>query len=146
MQTLEFTRSRHWLYQIPVTVSAWTVSSITAKLGLLQALLSQLLPATKVQAEVIIRTGQRSNVSAKKLVLVLVLPSCLLRGQFHKFVILPEAGASLKVSQNTTVLKTREPGHSGNQCLFLPPSFLGKIRKLNGLNRTKIQHIFHRQP
>ena len=138
MQTLEFTRPRHWLYQIPVTVSAWTVSSITAKLGLLQALISQLLPVTKVQAEVIIRTPQRCKASAKKLVPVLVLPPCLLRGHLHKYVILPEAGATLHVPQNTTVLKTRELGHSGNQLLFLPPCFWG--RGGNWMGWTKLRY------
>lgn len=62
-------------------------STITAKLGLLQALLSQFLPVTKVQAQRFIRTGQSCKASAKKLVLVLELPSCLLREHFHSYVI-----------------------------------------------------------
>lgn len=37
-----------------MTVSAGTAPSTTAKIGLLQALLSHLLPVTKMQAEVIL--------------------------------------------------------------------------------------------
>lgn len=74
------------------------VSSITAKLGLLQALLSQFLPVTKVQAQIFIRTGQSCKASAKKLVPVLGLPSCLLRGHFYNYVIFfSEARATLQV-------------------------------------------------
>lgn len=49
---------KHWSSpdqgKIPMTVSAGTAPSTTAKIGLLQALLSHLLPVTKMQAEVIL--------------------------------------------------------------------------------------------
>lgn len=63
--------------------------------SLLQALFSQLLPVTNMQAEVITWAGQRCKGWPKESVSLLVFAILILRGHLQKYVILSEAGATL---------------------------------------------------